>query len=74
MDIKEKIEEIVEKLRSDKNLMAKFQDDPVSVLEELIGIDLPNDQIEKVIDTIKAKISMDKLGDALGGLGGLFKR
>ena len=70
MDIKAKIEEIVNKLKSDKNLMQKFNSDPIGLVEELIGIDLPNDQIEKVVDGIKAKINLDKLGGALGGLFG----
>ena len=72
MDIKKKIEELVEKITSDKALMAKFQKDPISTVEKLIGIDLPNDQIEKLVDGIKAKIKLDDLGDALGALGGLF--
>ncbi len=72
MDIKKKIEELVEKLLSDKQLMAKFQKDPISTVEKLIGVDLPNDQIEKLVDGIKAKIKLDDLGDALGALGGLF--
>ncbi len=72
MDIKEKIEELIEKLKKDDDLMEKFQKDPVGTIEGLVGIDLPNDQIEKVVDGIKAKLSVDKLSDALGGLGGLF--
>ena len=74
MDIKQKVEELVEKIQSDKTILAKFQTDPVSTVEGLIGIDLPNDQIEKVVDLVKAKIDMDKLGDAIGALGGLFGR
>ncbi len=70
MDIKAKIEEIVEKIKNDKQIMAKFQKDPAAVIEELIGIDLPNDQINDVVDAIKAKLTMDKLGGALGGLFG----
>ena len=74
MDIKAKIEEIVKKLTSDKNLMAKFEKNPASVIEELIGVDLPDDQVNQLIDGIKAKIKLDKVGDALGGLSGLFKK
>ena len=70
MDIKGKIEEIVNKLKNDKGLMDKFQKEPVSTVEGLIGVDLPNDQVEKIADGIKAKLSMDKLGGALGGLFG----
>ena len=80
--IKEKINEIIEKIKNDKNIAAKFQKDPVSTVEELIGIDLPNDQVEKIVDGIKAKIALDKIdlekidvekvGKVIEGLGGLF--
>jgi len=72
MDIKAKIEELVEKIKNDKDIAAKFQKDPIGTVEGLIGIDLPNDQIEKIVDGIKAKIDLDKIGSMLGGLGGLF--
>ena len=72
MDIKAKIEEVVKKLTSDKNLMTKFERNPVSVIEELVGIDLPDAQINQLIDGIKAKIKLDQVGDVLGGIGKLF--
>ena len=72
MDIKAKIEEIVKKLMSDKNLMAKFESNPVTVIEELIGIDLPDAQVNQLIEGIKAKIKLDQVGDVLGGIGKLF--
>lgn len=72
IDIKEKIEDLVEKIQKNPALLKKFNTEPVKVVEELIGIDLPDDLVEKVIDGVKAKITMDKVGDALGALGGLF--
>ena len=72
MDIKEKIEAIVEKVQKNPALLKKFNTEPVKVVEELVGIDLPDELIEKIIDGVKAKITMDKVGDALGALGGLF--
>ena len=72
MDIKAKVNELVKKIQADEALQAKFRKDPVSAVEELLGIDLPNDQIEKLADLVKAKLDMDKVGDALGALGGLF--
>jgi hypothetical protein len=76
MDIKEmlkdKIEEVVDKLKSDKDLLHKFETQPVKALEDILGIDLPDDQVQALIDGVKAKLSLDKLGNALGGLGGLF--
>ena len=71
-ELKEKAEELIEKIKNDKNIAAKFQKDPISTVEELLGVDLPNDQIMAVADFIKAKIDLDKLGNALGGLKGLF--
>ena len=70
MDIKAKIDEIVEKIKNDKQIMAKFEKDPAAVVEELIGIDLPNDQINDVVEAVKAKLTVDNLQGALGGLFG----
>ena len=70
--IKDKIEDIVEKIKKDPKLLQKFKDDPIKTVEGLIGIDLPDDQIMKIVDAVKAKINLDKVGDLLGGLGGLF--
>ena len=72
MDIKAKAEELVAKIQKNPKLLAKFKEEPVKVVEELIGIDLPDDQIEKIADLVKAKIDLDKAGDLLKGLGGLF--
>ena len=72
MDIKAKIEEIVKKITGDKKLMARFEKDPVSVIEELIGVDLPNDQVDQIVSGINARIKLDQVGDMLGGIGKLF--
>ena len=72
IDIKEKIEDLVEKIRKNPALLKKFNTEPVKVVEELVGIDLPDELIEKVVDGVKAKITADKVGDALEALGGLF--
>lgn len=72
MDIKEKIESVVSKLLSDKKLLEKFEKNPVKVIEELLGVDLPDDLVNNIIDGVKAKISLEKVGDALDALSGLF--
>lgn len=74
MDIKAKIEQIVKKLLSDKDLMKKFQQNPAAVIEEYAGVDLPDDLVNQLIDGIKARIKLEQVGDALGALGGLFKK
>ena len=40
--------------------------DPVKTVEELTGVDLPDDAINKVVDGVKAKLTADKLGGLLG--------
>jgi FKBP-type peptidyl-prolyl cis-trans isomerase (trigger factor) len=72
IDIKEKIEELVEKIKKNPAMLKKFKENPVKVVEELVGIDLPDELVEKVVDGVKAKITMDKVGDALGALSGLL--
>ena len=74
MDIKAKIEQVVSKLLSDKKLMNKFNTNPVTVIEEMVGVDLPDDLVNQLIDGIKAKITLDQVGNALGGLGKLFNK
>ena len=70
--LKDKLDEIVDKIKNDKNIAAKFQKDPIATVESLIGVDLPDDQIKALVDAVKAKVNLDKMGDALGSLKGLF--
>ena len=71
-ELKAKAEGIVEKVKNDKDIAAKFQKDPISTVESLIGVDLPNHQVQGVVDFVKTKINLDKIGGALGGLKGMF--
>lgn len=72
--MKEKIEQVVKKLLSDKDLMEKFEKNPASVIEEYIGMDLPDEQVNQAVEAIKAKIKLDQVGDVLEGISGLFKK
>lgn len=74
MDIKKKAEEIVTALKNDPKLLEKFTKTPAPVLEQLLGVDLPDDQINQIADLVKAKISLDKASSLLGGLGSLLKK
>lgn len=72
MDIKEKISEIVEKVTKDEDLIKKFKKDPEKTIESIAGIDLPDGAVDKIVDGVKAKISVDSVSDALGSLKKLF--
>ncbi len=79
--IKEIIEDIVEKLKADPALLKNFKEEPVKTLEKLLNVDLPDDQIESVVNGVKAKLNLDELkgdlggiADTLKGLGKFFKK
>lgn len=71
-DVKEKVEEIVEKLQKDPALLKSFQDDPIKTLEKVSGVDLPDEQLKPLVAGIKAKLAASDLGGALDGLKKLF--
>ncbi len=70
LNIKEKINELVDKIKNDKDIAEKFKNEPVKTVEELIGVDLPDDKLRQVVDGIKAKIAVGSIGEKLGGLFG----
>lgn len=72
MDIKAKVEELVSQIQKNPALLTQFKENPVPVIEKLVGMDLPDDQIMKLAELVKAKIDLDKAGNLLKGLGGLF--
>ncbi len=72
MDIKEKIEEIVEKVKNDDSFKDEFMKDPEKAIENLTGIDIPNGMVDKVIDGVKAKVTGDKLSGAIDSIKKLF--
>ena len=74
MDIKKTIEDIVTKLKNDEALQKQFLSDPAGALEKLTGIDLPTEQLDAVVKGVKAKLTADNIGDAVKGLGNLFKK
>lgn len=69
-NIKEKIEEVFNKVKNDPNFAKKFQEEPVKTLESVIGVDLPDDKINEIITAVEAKIKLDdsKIVDKIKGL------
>lgn len=72
MDIKEKINEVVEKIRKNPDFKEQFEKEPIKAVENVLGVDLPDDVIEKVIDGVKAKISVDSIADVANAFKKLF--
>ena len=63
MDIKAKVDELVQKLKADDGLAKRFFREPIKTLEELLGVNLPDEQIKALIDGIKEKLTSEELGD-----------
>lgn len=72
MDIKQKITEIVDKIKSNPTLMADFKKEPEQTVEKLIGVDIPDGVADKVVDGVKAALASDKISGLVGKVKGLF--
>ena len=72
MDIKEQITKVVERVTTDETLKTQFQKEPIKAVEQVLGVDLPDEIIEKVIQGVKAKLSVDKISGAVDSLKNLF--
>ena len=71
-NIKNQVEKVVKMLLDDKDLMKKFEKEPVKVIEKALGVDLPDDLVNEIIKLVKAQLTAEKVGDTLEALGGLF--
>ncbi|MBR6478114.1 MAG: hypothetical protein IKS85_06670 [Lachnospiraceae bacterium] len=71
-DIKEQITKVVDKVTKDEKFMEQFKKEPVKAVESVIGVDLPDDVVNKVVDGVKAKISVDKLGGIANTIKNIF--
>ena len=72
MDIKEQITKAVEKITKDKNMQEQFKKDPVKTVEQVLGVDLPDDAMGKVVEGVKGKISLDKASGVVDSIKKLF--
>lgn len=72
MNIKDEISKIIEKVSSDSSLLEKFKAEPVKTVENLLGVDLPDDIVEQIVAGVKAKLTKDKISDVAASLKKLF--
>ena len=73
MDIKEKINKVVDEITKNPNIKEQFEKEPVKVIEKIIGVDLPDDIVMKIIDGVKAKLTMDNVSKVTDTFKGMFK-
>jgi len=72
MDVKEQIKKAVERITKDEKLQEQFKTEPVKALESILGVDLPDDVINQIIQGVKAKLTVDKASEAVDALKKLF--
>ncbi len=73
MDIKEQISKVVGEVSKNPNIKEQFEKEPIKVIEKIVGIDLPDDVVMKIIDGVKAKMTIDGVSKAADALKGIFK-
>lgn len=64
-DVKAKVDELVKKLSSEKDLARKFVKNPVKTVEDMLGVDLPDEKAKEIIAGVKEKINPEKIGALL---------
>ena len=71
-EIKDLIRKLADKVQSDDEIKELFKKDPIKAVEKILGVDLPDDVVKKIIDGVKASITIEDAKDLLGSLKKLF--
>ena len=71
-EIRDLIKKLADKVQSDDEIKALFKKDPIKAVEKILGVDLPDDVVKKIIDGVKASITIEDAKDLLGSLKKLF--
>lgn len=72
MDLKKMIDQVVDGVKGNASMKDDFMKNPVKVIEGILKIDLPDDIMNKIIDGVKAKITLDSVADVADSLKGFF--
>ncbi|MBQ6594990.1 MAG: hypothetical protein IJH78_04940 [Clostridia bacterium] len=72
MDIQAMVEKVLAAVKGDKGLLSTFTSNPVQVIERILGKDLPDDVVNKVIDGVKKALGNKAAGGILAWIKGLF--
>lgn len=72
--------DIVEKIVKDKGFAKNFKSSPAKALEGLLGVNLPDEQVNSILEAVKGKVNLETIGglldtdgDGKADLGGLAK-
>ena len=71
-EIRDLIKKLADKVQSDDEIKALFKKDPIKAVEKILGVDLPDEQINAIVAGVKAKLGLDDAMEIAGKLMGLF--
>ena len=71
-DISSLVQKALAALKGDKSLLANFNADPVKAIEGIIGKDLPDETVKKVIDEVKKALADKGVKGILAKIKALF--
>ena len=74
MDIQKLIAQAVKVLTENEDMIRAFNKNPSKTLEKILGMDLPDEQINAIVAGVKAKMGLDDAMEMAGKLMGLFGR
>ena len=71
-EIRDLIKKLADKVQSDDEIKTLFKKDPIKAVEKILGVDLPDDVVKKIIEGVKASITIEDAKGLLGSLKKLF--
>ena len=52
-------------MKDDDKFEAKFDRNPAKAIEEVLGIDLPDEKVNKIVNIVRTKLDSDRIEDLL---------
>lgn len=68
MDIKAKIDEVVKKIKADGKFAEKFKKEPIKAVEEVLGVDLPDNVTDSIVSGVNNALGSIKSSGGIGAL------
>ncbi len=66
------VDKVVKAVKEDKGLGAKLLKDPVKTLENILGVDLPDEKVQQIVKSVKEKLNLNA-GGFLAKIKAFFK-
>ena len=59
-NIREIAKRIMDIIRDDDQFEAEFDKNPAKAIEDVLGVDLPDEKVNKIVKLVKGKLDLDK--------------